>query len=431
MDINREMYLNQLITKKDNKLVKIITGVRRCGKSYLLYPLYYDYLVSIGIKDSQIIRLSLDTASNAKYRNPLALSHYLISQIVDNKKKYYIFLDEIQFVEEIKNPYVDNKKATITFVDVVLDLLKIRNVDIYITGSNSKMLSSDILSSFSNRGDEIKMNPLNFKEFSLFKKTEDCWYEYLQYGGLPEIVLKNSESEKSTRLKKLIEKTYLKDVILRHNINDKKEVMEDLINIIASTVGSLTNPQKLANTFNSEKNIKVYRYEIANFLDYLINAFLINKSYRYDISGRKFINTLIKYYFTDTGLRNAWLNFREFDEQHLMENVVYNELLIRGFNVDVGLVEAYSKDKNKTTVRKQYEVDFVANKGRKRYYIQVTMGIDTDEKRQQEINSLIRIKDSFKKIVIVKDSILPYNDNNGILYIGLKDFLLKENALDW
>lgn len=431
MNIKRDRYLNKLINKKGNGLIKIVTGIRRCGKSYLLFNLYHEYLNSIGVEDKYIIELALDDIANARYRNPIELDKYIRDLIIEKDKIYYVFIDEIQKVEEVPNPYLDTANSKLTFVDVLLGLMKIKNVDLYVTGSNSKMLSSDILTEFKDRGDEIKVNPLTFKEFSETVADKSlAWKEYVMYGGMPLVATKNSHEEKSKYLKDLFSKTYISDVIERHNIKGNKEILEELLNVVSSSVGSLTNPKKLSDAFKSIKNYKVTTSTISNYLDYLIDAFLLNKALRFDIKGKKYINTPLKYYFTDVGLRNARLNFRQQEENHIMENIIYNELMVREFDVDVGIVEYNYKDKEGKSKRKQLEVDFVANKGSQRYYIQSALNIDEEAKREQETLSLNKINDSFKKIIVVKDDIIPWHDEKGVLYIGIRQFLLDENAID-
>lgn len=431
MNIKRDRYLNKLINKKCNGLIKIITGIRRCGKSYLLFNLYHEYLNSIGVEDKYIIELALDDIANARYRNPIELDKYIRDLIIKKDKVYYVFIDEIQKVEELPNPYLETTNAKLTFVDVLLGLMKIKNVDLYVTGSNSKMLSSDILTEFKDRGDEIKVNPLTFKEFSeTITDKSLAWKEYVMYGGMPLVATKKTHEEKSKYLKDLFSKTYISDVIERHNIKGNKDILEELLNVVSSSIGSLTNPKKLSDAFKSIKNYKVTTSTISNYLDYLIDAFLLNKALRFDIKGKKYINTPLKYYFTDVGLRNARLNFRQQEENHIMENIIYNELVVREFDVDVGIVEYNYKDKEGKSKRKQLEVDFVANKGSQRYYIQSALNIDEESKREQETLSLNKINDSFKKIIVVKDDIIPWHDEKGVLYIGIRQFLLDENAMD-
>ena len=432
MIINRDKYLDQLIRKKGNSLIKIITGIRRCGKSYLLFELFHAHLNAIGIEDDYIIELSLDDEANAKYRNPMELGNYIRSLIIEKDRKYYVILDEIQQVKEVKNPWLDDPNETIGFVDVLLGLMKMKNADIYITGSNSKMLSSDIVTQFRDRGDEIRLYPLSYKEFydAVPDSKENAWKEYYTYGGLPRIMSFLTHKEKSDYLQNLFKNTYMKDVIDRHKIRNDKQILDDLVNIISSAVGSLTNPKKLSDTFKTTNGISISSTTIDTYLEYFEEAFIIDVARRYDIKGKKYTSTPVKYYFSDIGLRNARLNFRQQEENHIMENTLFIELKSRGYNVDVGVVEYRHLDRNGKDVRAQLEVDFVANDGGKIYYIQSALHVDDDRKRQQEINSLRRIPDSFKKIVVVKDDIMPWNDDNGILYIGIKDFLLDTNAIN-
>lgn len=432
MQINRDFYLNKLINKKENGLIKVITGIRRCGKSYLLFNIYHNYLLSSGIKENQIIELALDETQNAKYRNPIELDKYVRDLTKDKNTMFYVFIDEIQKVENIQNPYIDDKNSKIGFVDTLLGLMKLPNVDLYVTGSNSRMLSSDILTEFKDRGDEIRVNPLSFKEFySVFGGDKNsAWQEYLTYGGMPLVVTKKTHEEKSKYLKDLFAKTYITDVLDRNKIFNDKEILEDLLNMVSSSIGSLTNPTKLANSFETLKQEKISSSTIGLYLDYLIDAFILNKAYRYDVKGKKYINTPLKYYFTDVGLRNARLNFRQQEENHIMENIIYNELLCREFDVDVGVVEYNYKDELGKSKRSQLEIDFVANKNSKRYYVQSALNIDTDDKKEQETKSLNKINDSFKKIVVVKDNIIPWHDEQGILYIGIQQFLLDDNAME-
>ena len=432
MIIERRHYLDKLISKKDNGLAKVITGIRRCGKSFLLFELYHSYLNSIGINDDNIIELALDEARNAKYRNPLELDAYIRSKVAELEGKCYVFLDEIQFVKDIQNPYLDDKDARIGFIDVILGLMRLRNIDLYVTGSNSHMLSSDILTQFRGRGDEVHVLPLSYKEFhDAFDGDERyAWREYLTYGGMPYVLYLKTHEEKSKYLKDLFENVYIKDVLERNRIVNDKSILEDLLNIISSAVGSLTNPAKLSNTFHSIKHIQINANTISRYLDCFIDAFILEKACRYDIKGRKYIGTPLKYYFSDVGLRNARLNFRQQEENHIMENIIYNELISRGFDVDVGVVEYNSKDKNGKKIRTQLEIDFVANKGNKRYYIQSALSVDDEAKRIQETNSLNRVEDSYRKIVVVKDGIIPWYDEKGILYIGIEEFLLDATAMD-
>lgn len=427
----REQYLKKIISKKDNGRIKIITGLRRSGKSVLLFRLYREWLLGEGVKEDQIIALALDILENAKYRNPLELDKYVRDHMVDPKKKYYIFIDEIQFVSEIRNPYVDNEDAKITFIDVILGFMHMDNADVYVTGSNSKMLSSDILTQFRDRGDEIRVYPLSFAEF--YNEYEGdkrgAWQDYYTYGGMPLATSLESHEEKSKYLKELFDRTYIKDVLERHEIKNDTEILDILLDVLASGIGSLTNPSKLANTFKSERQIGIGSETIEKYIGYFEESFLIEKAVRYDVKGRKYIGTPAKYYYTDLGLRNARLGFRQLEETHIMENVLYNDLIRRGMNVDVGVVEYNTKDANGKKIRKQLEVDFVVNQGGKRFYIQSALSIADPEKKEQEIESLKRIPDSFSKIVVVRDYLKPWQDENGITYVGIEQFLLNEELL--
>ena len=427
----REQYLKEIISKKDNGRIKIITGLRRSGKSVLLFQLYREWLLGEGVKEDQIIALALDILENAKYRNPLEFDKYVRDHMIDPKKRYYIFIDEIQFVSEIQNPYVENKDAKITFIDVILGFMHMDNADVYVTGSNSKMLSTDILTQFRDRGDEIRVYPLSFAEF--YNEYEGdkrgAWQDYYTYGGMPFAISLESHEEKSRYLKDLFDRTYIKDVLERHEIKNDTEVLNILLDVLASGIGSLTNPSKLANTFKSERQIGIGSETIEKYIGYFEESFLIEKAVRYDVKGRKYIGTPAKYYYTDLGLRNARLGFRQLEETHIMENILYNDLIRRGMNVDVGVVEYNTKDADGKKIRKQLEVDFVVNKGDKRFYIQSALSIADPEKKEQEIASLKRIPDSFAKIVVVRDYLKPQQDENGITYVGIEQFLLNEDLL--
>ena len=430
--IQRQRYLDKLIDKKENGMVKVITGIRRCGKSYLLFEIYHQYLNSVGVDDDHIIALALDDDENIRYRNPLELGQYIRSLIVDKDKMYYVFLDEIQKVATIPNPYVPNSDEKVGFVDVLLGLMKIKNLDLYVTGSNSKMLSSDILTEFRGRGDEIRVNPLSYKEFydAYGEDKRHAWRDYFTYGGMPLILQQKTSKEKSKYLHDLFDKIYLDDIMARHKISYDKYVLDDLLDIVASSVGSLTNPIKIANTFSSLKGLSVTNDTIGKYLDYFIDAFMLYKAKRYDVKGRKQIGSPLKYYYSDVGLRNARLNFRQQEENHIMENIIYNELRVRELDVDVAIVGVITRLEEGKSKREQYEVDFVANSGSKRYYIQSAFAIPDEEKREQEIRSLVKIQDSFKKIVVMREDIEPWHDDNGILYIGIEQFLLDETAMD-
>lgn len=428
--IERKEYLNRLIAKKENGMIKIVTGIRRCGKSYLLFNIYHDYLNSVGVDDDHIIELSLDADENAQYRNPIRLGEYIRSLLADKDKTYYIFLDEIQKVKTIKNPYLDDENEKVGFVDVLLGLMKKKNADVYVTGSNSKMLSTDILTEFRGRGDEIRVHPLSFAEFyaAYDKDKHDAWREYFTYGGMPFLLSLTNHRDKAQYLSGLFENIYLSDILERHKIQDKT-ALDQLLDVISSSVGSLTNPQKLSNTFSSKQQ-SVSADSVARYLTYLSDAFLISKAKRYDIKGRKYIGSPQKYYFSDVGLRNARLNFRQTEENHIMENVIYNELVLRGFSVDVGIVEHNYKSSDGKNKKTNLEVDFVATDGDKKYYVQSTLTVGEEEKRLQEIRPLKKIPDSFKKIVVVKDDVIPWHDEQGILYIGIERFLLDKNSMD-
>ena len=427
----REQYLNKIISKKDNGRIKIITGLRRSGKSVLLFQLYRDWLISEGIHEDHIIALALDIWENAKYRNPIELDKYVRDRMVADGEKYYIFIDEIQFVAEIQNPYVDNPDAKISFIDVVLGFMQMKNADVYVTGSNSRMLSSDILTQFRDRGDEIRVYPLSFAEFYREYKGDKrgAWQDYYTYGGMPFVTSLETHEEKSRYLKDLFDRTYIKDVLERHEIKNDAAVLSILLDILASGIGSLTNPTKLSNTFKSERQIAIGSETIEKYIGYFEEAFLIEKAVRYDIKGRKYIGTPAKHYYTDPGLRNARLGFRQLEETHIMENVLYNDLIRRGMDVDIGVVEYNTKDSAGKKIRKQLEVDFVVNKGEKRFYIQSALSIADPEKKEQEIASLKRIPDSFSKIVVVRDYLNPWQDENGIVYLGIEQFLLNEDIL--
>lgn len=416
MEIKREKYLNDLINRMHNGMIKIVTGIRRSGKSYLLFHIFKNYLLEQDISESHIITIELDQRKNKKYRDPDAILDYIESLITD-QGQYYIMLNEVQMLAE--------------FEEVLNTLLHISNADIYVTGSNSKFLSKDVITEFRGRGDEIHIFPLTFKEFMQVYDGDmyHGWAEYVVYGGLPLTVTMKTEEQKIQYLTKLFEETYLKDIIDRHHI-DKTQELEDLINILASAIGSLTNAPKIEATFKSVIKSDISLNTIRQYMKYLEDAFIISKANRYNVKGRKYIGTPLKYYFEDVGLRNARLGFRQIEETHLMENIVYNELRSRGYTVDVGVVEKRSLNTERKTERTQLEIDFIANLGSRRYYIQSAFSMPTQEKKKQEKASLINVKDSFKKIIIVKDVVNVTRDEDGITIMSIYDFLLKENSLE-
>lgn len=413
--IPRDNYLQKLIDRMNNGMIKVVTGIRRCGKSYLLFDIFYNYLVQNGVDKEHIISLQLDDRMNIRYRNPDFLCEYVHSKIVD-EKNYFILLDEVQYVNE--------------FEDVLNSFLHIKNADVYVTGSNAKFLSSDIITEFRGRGDQIYLTPLSFKEFFDYTKLDfdEAWNEYSMYGGMPYLLMCKTDQQKIQYLDSLFKETYIKDIVNRNAIRNT-DVLEDVLNIVASSVGSLTNPNKLSNSFKALKNINVAPNTIKEYLDYCIDLFLIQKAYRYDVKGKKYIDTPSKYYFTDIGLRNIRLGFRQQEETHIMENIIYNELITRGYQVDVGVVEISEKNENNNFVRKQLEVDFVCNLGYERIYIQSALNIDDIVKKEQEEKSLIKIYDNFRKIIVVKENIRKWKDENGILIIGLKEFLICPESI--
>lgn len=412
MEIKRDYYLNQLVSAKQNGMIKIVTGLRRSGKSYLLFKLFHEKLLSEGIAPNHIIKIALDDLEYAEFKDKMALYNYVKSQIKDSEM-YYVLLDEIQLVDG--------------FEEVLNSFLHISNVDVYVTGSNSRFLVKDVVTEFRGRGWEIRVYPLSFKEFYSVRKDDfaSAWTEYITYGGLPYTSIMQTHQEKSDYLKNLFSTVYLNDVIDRYKIRNKTE-FEGLLNVISSSIGSLTNPVKLQNTFKTKENSSITNKTITSYINYLEDAFLIQTSERFDIKGRKYIGANKKYYFTDLGLRNARLNFRQIEESHIMENIIYNELKMRGYDVDVGVVEYNSKDKNGKSLKTQLECDFVANQGSKRIYVQSALSVGTTEKLAQEENSLLRISDSFRKVIIQKDPVIAHYDDNGIYIIGLEQFLLGE-----
>ena len=415
MVIKRDIHLKKLIDSKHNGMIKVVTGVRRCGKSYLLFNLFCHHLKEAGIADDHIIKVDLEDRRNKELRDPDALLRYIDSHMTD-QQMYYILLDEVQHVN--------------AFEDVLNSYLKIENADVYVTGSNSRFLSTDVITEFRGRGDEIKIAPLCFREFmSVYQGTrEKGLEEYMLYGGLPKVLDYPTVERKIEYLKSLFKKTYLTDIKERYKIKNDDD-LEELIDIVASSIGGLTNPSKLENTFQTVKHSNITHTTIKSYLDMLQDVFLIERSVRYDIKGRKYIDTPAKYYFSDLGLRNARINFRQYEETHLMENLIYNELRLRGMSVDVGVVVKNEKDANGVSVRKQYEVDFVCNQGSQRYYIQSALRLPSEEKREQEVRSLKSINDSFRKFVITEDLISRYHDNEGITYMNIYEFLLDENSL--
>lgn len=417
MEIKRDTYLQQLIERKDNGMIKVITGIRRCGKSFLLFTIFKRYLLENGVGSDHIIEIALDGIENEELRDPKMCLKY-IKDTMNDDGKYYLLLDEVQFMPR--------------FEEVLNSLLRMNNIDVYITGSNSKFLSSDIVTEFRGRGDEIRIYPLSFAEFysACDDDYDDAWDDYMIYGGLPQVVGFQSERQKADYLKNIFPNVYLKDVVERNKIQAVDEI-GILVDVLASAIGAPTNPSKIANTFASEHHMTYTNKTISNHIDYLADAFLISKASRYDIKGRKYIGANLKYYFADPGLRNARLNFRQQEPTHIMENIVYNELLIRGYNVDVGVVQIFDKDKEGKRVRKQLEVDFVVNQGNQRYYIQVAYDMTSEEKQTQEFNSLRNIPDSFKKIVIVNGSRKPWRNDEGFVIMGMKYFLLNTNSLEF
>lgn len=424
--IKRDDYLRRLIDKKENGLIKVITGIRRCGKSFLLFNLFYDYLINSGVNEEQIITIALDDDLFVDYRDPDELSKYIRGKIV-NKDMYYILIDEVQYAiskNELKNP--DN----IRLYNVLNGLMRLRNVDIYVTGSNSKMLTKDVLTAFRGRGDEVKIYPISFKEYYSFVGGDksDAYEEYALYGGMPLLLSKKSDAEKISYLQNLFSEVYFKDITERYDI-ELPDVLSELTDDLCSSIGSLTNASKIANTLRAVKNIKVTSTTVSNYLNYLIESFLFSNAKRYDVKGKKYFEYPSKYYCTDIGLRNARLNFRQQEETHIMENIIYNELLCRGYSVDVGVVEIVESHNGKRT-KKQCEIDFIVNRGSKKYYIQSALSVSEPSKLETELRPLKNTKDFFKKIIISKTSMKPWTDEDGILHLGLYEFLLNEKSLD-
>ena len=439
MIINREHYVKELLSKRWNGKVKIITGIRRCGKSFLLSTLYKDYLKTEGVTDECFVEIALDKKAHVKYRNPNELYDYVINRTRDMEKRYYVFIDEIQLSFKIKNPDVDESQVPeedhdmlyITFYDILNDLMGRSNLDIYVTGSNSKMLSKDIVTNFRDRGSEIKVYPLSFQEYFPISGIEkaDALEEYLTYGGMPLAVLEKDETEKRKYLKGLHKRVYIKDIVERYKLKDD-EVLEALIDALSSAVGSLTNPHNLANAAGTLMKRSTSDHTIKNYLDYLEDAYLFVSAKRYDVKGKRYFENTLKFYSMDTGLRNAKLNFRQQEKSHLMENVIFIELLRRGYSVDVGVVEVtIVKDGKKQ--QSQYEIDFIVNTGREKVYIQSALNVDTEAKKDQETFSLKNSGDFFRKIVIMDGNAKAWTDEKGIMYIGVIPFLLEENSLNF
>lgn len=416
MIFERKLYLNRLISGKDNGLVKIVTGIRRCGKSYLLFNLFYNHLLEQGVKEDNIISMAFDDWSNRPYCDPDSLLNYINSRIHDRKEKYYILFDEVQLLDH--------------FVEVLLTLMHKQNCDIYVTGSNSRFLSSDVVTEFRGRGDEIRLHPLTFSEY--YNKFQGelrvAWRNYSRFGGLPQVALLDDETSKENYLTNLHESTYLRDVVERHHLRDEEGIRE-VVQILASSIGSPTNPRRISNTFKSVGKIQLSDKTINNYITFLKEAFIINESLRYDVKGRKYIGTETKYYFADMGLRNAVLNFRQQEPTHMMENIIYNELIARGYRVDVGAVEIWITDKNGKRKRARLEIDFVINRNAERIYIQSAYSLPTVEKQQQEQRSLTNVDDSFRKVILTADDVMPWTNEQGIRFINVWDFLLDDTLL--
>ena len=417
MEIRRDSYLEQLKQRKNNGMIKIITGIRRCGKSFLLFVLYKKYLLESGVDQDHIIEIALDGIENEELRDPKKCYRYIKDAMKDDGM-YYLLLDEVQFMPR--------------FEEVLNSLLHISNIDVYVTGSNSKFLSSDIVTEFRGRGDELRIYPLSFAEFfgAYDGDYDDAWNEYMVYGGLPQVAQFSAERQKAEYLKNIFTNVYIKDVVERNKIQNVDEI-GTLVDILASAIGAPTNPTRISNTFKSERGINYSNKTISKHIDYLAEAFLFSKAARYDIKGRKYVGANLKYYFSDIGLRNARLNFRQQEPTHIMENIVYNELLVRGYNVDVGIVEVLAKNNEGRRVHKQLEVDFVVNQGSQRYYIQVAFDMTSEEKQTQELNSLRNIPDSFKKIIIVNGTKKPWRNDEGFVIMGMKYFLLNVDSLEF
>lgn len=431
MIIQRQKYLNRIISRKDNGLVKIITGIKHCGKSFLLFELYHNYLNSQGVTDDCIIEVALDEEHNAKLRNPMNLSKYIRELTSDKSKMFYVFIDEIQRVYDIQNPYLKDISATVGFEDVLLGLMKLKNVDLYVIGSNANRISKDILTQFRGRGDEIKVSPLSYREFyDAYGDTKtECFEEYCAYGGLPVVASKVSYDEKKRYLIDLLAKDYILDIVRKNNVKNGNNVFDELLKFF-SVSSTSTNPKKISDYLLKSKNIKIHSATVTKYIDCIEKIFLITKVRRYDIKRKTYKETPLKYYYKDIGLRNAKLNFRQVGENHLMENIIYNELLNRGFDVDIGSIEYYRRNEDGLRTHSHYEINFVVNHGSNRYYIQSALSIADKDERQKIIKPLKKVADSFKKIVVVKDNIIPWHDEDGIFYIGIEQFLLDENAIN-
>lgn len=429
MEIKRDSYLQQLISYRFDGLVKVITGIRRCGKSYLLKKIYRDYLLQNGIKEGQIITVELDLAKDIKYRNPLTLSSYVREKVEGSKEEYYLFVDEIQMSDEVKNPFnADGRK--ITFYDALNDLRSLSNLDVYVTGSNSRMLSSDILTEFRGRSDEIRVHPLSFAEYysAVSGDKNEAFDEYAFYGGMPLILSRPNDAAKMNYLKSLFSEVYIKDIVERKKI-ERQDVLEQILDLLCSSIGSLTNPSKIANTLNSKQGCAVSGNTIRAYIGHLEDAFLFSESKRYDLKGKSYFDSPNKYYSEDIGLRNARIGFRQQEMTHIMENIIYNELAIRQLSVDVGVVYARTLNDNGSSVRVPREIDFVVNSGGKRTYIQSAYAMPTEEKSETEIRPFTLIGDSFPKIVVRRDIGKRWYDDNGILHINLIDFLLDKELI--
>ena len=431
MPLLRQQYLEQLISKMNNSMVKVITGLRRSGKSYLLFRIFKEYLLASGMDESQIIEIVLDDDAFAPLRNPLKLGEHIRKRVQDSSRNYFILIDEIQYCKDIENPDVPGD--TITFYNVLNGLLRRGNCDLYVTGSNSKMLSSDILTEFRGRGDQIHVHPLTFREYYEHVKAnmefEDAFAEYAMYGGLPRAVLLTTDREKSEYLKNLFEEVYLKDILQRNKLKNE-EGLSELLSVLSSSIGSFTNPSKIENTFKSNGGISYTAKTVLNHLNMLKDSFLLSEAKRYDIKGRKYIGANSKYYFTDIGLRNALLNFRQMEMTHLMENIIYNELIAWGYNVDVGIVETNEKDSMNKSIRRQVEVDFVASLGNRRLYIQSAYSMPDAEKLAQEKRPFKFIGDAFTRVIVTREAVKPHFDDDGVYLLPLRTFLLNPGMLE-